>query len=711
MSLEKWAKIGSLSREIKPYQMLAEKLGQVYFFTYGSKKDLDFSLELGKKIIILPKNNIIRGCLYSFLMPVFYWKTLKSIDVLKTNQMAGAIPAVIAKVIFKKKLIVRSGYEWLNILIKEKKAFWKRAVVYIWEKVAYKAADVVVFTSQKDKDFAKAKFKIPENKIRIVPNAIDTELFKAQEVEKEKGRVVFVGRLSKEKNLLNLITAAAGLPLKLVFIGQGSLLDELEKLAKENGVVVEFKGKIDNSELPKELSKAEIFILPSLYEGCPKALLEAMACGLPCIATDVEGIKEVITHKENGYLCKTSSQSIHQALKDVLGSKELQEKIGLGARIAILKNFSFEKIIEKESSLFPDLRVLILAGGRGTRLWPLSRTDKPKQFQKLTSTKTMLQETVWRLVPDVAWGDVFVATNTQYQDEVLAELPKLPKENIIIEPMSRERMASLLLFLTFLPKENYSKPILFLPSDHLIKDVGLFKKAIFVAESFVKENPDYILALTSKPIFPDTGLGYVKKGKTISKNSFDICEAEGFVEKPNLQRANEFLQQGNYVWNTAIYVFIPELILQQIKKFIPDNYQRFLNIQKAVGRTDFKSILEKEYSAMDQIPLEFSVLENYSKVAVLELEMGWSDVGSWSVLKDCLTNGKESFVLGNHIDLDSENVMVYGSNNKQLIATVGVKDLVVVVTDDIILVCNKNETQKVKQLAEKLEKEQKFKYL
>ncbi|MDO8524127.1 MAG: sugar phosphate nucleotidyltransferase [bacterium] len=711
MSLEKWAEIGSLSREIKPYQMLAEKLGQVYFFTYGSKKDLEFTSEIGGKIIILPKKNNIPSCLYGFLMPFFYWSILKDIDVFKTNQMAGAIPAIIAKLIFKKKLIIRSGYGWLNVLIKEKKAFWKRVVAHIWEKVAYKVGDIVIFTSQKDKDFAKERFKIPERKIRLVPNAIDTELFKPQKVEKEKGRVVFVGRLSKEKNLFNLIEGASGLQINLVFIGQGNLKDELERFAKEKNVSIEFNGKIDNNKLPDELNKAEIFILPSLYEGCPKALLEAMACGLSCIATDVEGIKEVITHKENGYLCQTDSQSIRLALKDVLGNKELQEKIGQKARETILENFSLEKIIEKEVALFPDLKVLILAGGRGTRLWPLSRTDKPKQFQKLTSSKTMLQETVWRLAPDVAWSDIFVSTNTQYQDEVLTELPKLAKENVIVEPMSRERMASLLLFLANLPKELYSKPILFLPSDHLIKNVDLFKKAIFLGEKFIKENSDYILALTAKPVFPDTGLGYIKKGKIIFKDVFDIFQAETFVEKPNLQRTTEFLIQGSYVWNTAIYIFTPELILQQIKKFVPDNYQRFLNIQKSVNTPDFKNVLEKEYSQMDQVPLEFSVLENYEKVAILELEMGWSDVGSWSVLKDCLTKGKESCAIGNHIDLDSENVMVYGANNKQLVATVGVKDLVIVVTDDIILVCDKNESQKVKQLAEKLEKEQKLKYL
>lgn len=349
MSLEKWAEIGSLSREIKPYQMIAEKFGQVRFFTYGSKKDLEYSGVVGEKITILPKKINIPGCLYSFLIPFFYKSILKDIDVLKINQMAGAIPAVIAKLCWcKKKLIIRCGYEWLNVLIKEKKSFWKKAIVYIWEKVAYKAADIIIFTSEKDKVFAQKKFNILERKIRLIPNYIDTELFKPSNFLKEKNNVVYVGRLSKEKNLFNLIEAMAGLPVKLTLIGQGYLRNNLEQFAKVQKVPVEFLGKIANEILPQELNKAEIFVLPSLYEGCPKALLEAMACGLPCIGADVEGIKEVIIHKENGYLCQTDVVSIKKALIELLGDENLRIKIGNNARETILNNFSLEKIVKKD---------------------------------------------------------------------------------------------------------------------------------------------------------------------------------------------------------------------------------------------------------------------------------------------------------------------------------------------------------------------------
>jgi len=352
VSLKQWALIGNLEREIKPYQGLLNHIDKIYFFTYGSKKDLDFSKNLGEKIIILPNKWKIPACLFGFLIPFFYWKILKTIDVFKTNQMAGAIPAVIAKFIFKKKLIVRTGYEWLEFLEKQKKPFYKRAIVSLWEKIAYNAADLVILSSEKDKIFIQKKFKVSDRKIRIIPNYIDTGLFKSLDLEKEKNRVVFIGRLTKQKNIANLIEAIASLPVKLTIIGQGELKVELEKLAKEKNASVEFKDKVSNSQLPEILNKAEIFVLPSLYEGCPKSLLEAMACGLPCLGCDVEGIKEIIIHKENGYLCQTEAVSIRKALVELLGDEMLRAKIGNNARQTILNDFSLEKIMEKELALY-----------------------------------------------------------------------------------------------------------------------------------------------------------------------------------------------------------------------------------------------------------------------------------------------------------------------------------------------------------------------
>lgn len=359
-----------------------------------------------------------------------------------------------------------------------------------------------------------------------------------------------------------------------------------------------------------------------------------------------------------------------------------------------------------------DMKILILAGGRGMRLWPLSRAQKPKQFQKLISNKTMLQETALRLLPEFVWKDIFVSTNVQYKEEVKKELPKLPQKNIIVEPMSRERVAAILLWLAFSPTSSALEPVAILPSDHSIKELEVFKKALLAGGEFIKKNPGWILTFGEKPSFPDTGLGYIKKGKLFKQEEgWGIYCVDMFREKPNLKRTRAYLKEGNYFWNTAIYILTPALLKKQVRKFVPDNFLRYQRIKKAAGSKNFKGVLEEEYAGMDKASLEFSVLENYNRVAVMPVDWGWSDVGSWTVLKDCLSEPGKNYAVGNHIDIDSKNVLVYGASDDTLVASVGVKDLIIAVTDDIVLVCSKKHSQKVKQLIEKLEKDNQVNYL
>lgn len=345
------------------------------------------------------------------------------------------------------------------------------------------------------------------------------------------------------------------------------------------------------------------------------------------------------------------------------------------------------------------MKVLILAGGRGTRLWPLSRKHKPKQFQKLVSNKTMLQETVDRLLPKVSLSDIFISTNKEYTKEVKKEFPDLPKENIIAEPVSRERVAAIALFMSRL--KEFDQPILVLPSDHLIQKKREFQSALTKAEKFIRKNPQYIVSLGAKPTFPDTGLGYLKKGRLLEEGVYEVLF---FKEKPNLKRARSYSSSGEYFWNMAVYFFYPALMEEQIKKYVPDNYARYLKIKKS------PKTLGIEYAKMDSVGLEYSIIENYQKVAVIPTDVGWSDVGSWTVLKNCLSSKNNSFVKGNYIDIDSKNVMVYGSSDK-LVAGIGISDLVIAITDDIILICHKDHSQKVKEVIKKLEKQKKFDYI
>lgn len=352
VSLKIWDEIGILDREIKPYIKLSECFSQIYFFTYGDKTDLEYQKLLPSNIKIFPKKRNISSKIYSILLPFFYRKELKNTDILKTNQMNGAWAAVLIKWLYKKKLVVRCGYEWLSFVKKQNSAWWKKRLIYFIERIVYKAADKIILTSEESKSFIIDKLGVDKEKIRVIPNYIDTDLFSPLLLRKEKGRVILVGRLAKEKNLFNLIEAVNGLPIKLVVFGRGPLEKRIKNFSKEKRAEVEFRGVIPNQELSQELNKSEAFILPSLHEGCPKTLLEAMGCGLPCIGTNVQGIREVIKHRENGYVCDVDTGSIRKAILNVLEDKELQERIGQNARKTILKGFSLEKILEKEIAAY-----------------------------------------------------------------------------------------------------------------------------------------------------------------------------------------------------------------------------------------------------------------------------------------------------------------------------------------------------------------------
>lgn len=352
ISLRTWDKIGNLEREIRPYNELADYFNKIYFFTYGDISDLKYQNVLNKNIEILPKKLKIPSKLYSLLLPLVYRKELKTVDILKTNQMNGAIAAVLAKWFYKKKLIVRCGYEWLGFLENGKSEKWKRIIVHILEKVIYQASDKIILTSENDKKFVESKFDITSSKMQIVHNYIDTKLFKPMIVKKEENRICIVCRLEEQKNLFNLIKAISSSSVRLVIIGEGSLKESLEDCSKKQKVNVEFKGNITNQKLPEELNKSELFILPSFYEGCPKVLLEAMSCGVPCIGTDVKGIREIIKHKENGFLCNTDAPSIRKAILNVLSNEELRIKLSKNARKTIVERFSLENTLKKEREIY-----------------------------------------------------------------------------------------------------------------------------------------------------------------------------------------------------------------------------------------------------------------------------------------------------------------------------------------------------------------------
>jgi glycosyltransferase involved in cell wall biosynthesis len=355
VSLSMWHEVGMLPREIRTYVELSHAYKTIFFFTYGTKKDMQFANNLPQNIHIVCRPRYIPVTLYSILLPIIHRSVLHTVHILKTNQMDGSWSAVIAKKMYGGKLVVRSGYEWLQYLQRMKVSYLKRLFARIVEQFAYRNADAIIISSEEGKQFIQDRFHISANKVFLIPNYVDTQKFAPQSVAKDSKRIVFVGRLEKVKNLFNLISAMKGLDAHLVLIGKGSLRDQLEAHAHAEGVSVVFRGSVSQDDLPKELAQSAVFVLPSFSEGNPKVLLEAMSVGLAVVGSDITAINTIITHEKNGLICATDAVSIHATLGTLLANSQNRETFGLEARRTIETGFSLEKVLEKERAVYSDL--------------------------------------------------------------------------------------------------------------------------------------------------------------------------------------------------------------------------------------------------------------------------------------------------------------------------------------------------------------------
>lgn len=340
-----------------------------------------------------------------------------------------------------------------------------------------------------------------------------------------------------------------------------------------------------------------------------------------------------------------------------------------------------------------------MAGGRGERFWPKSRKNLPKQFLSLTDDgKTMIQLTVERILPLVKLEDIFIATNKAYRELVLEQLPGLPEENILCEPIGRNTAPCIGLGAIHIA-QKYDDAIMFvLPSDHLIKFTNMFLKTL-EAGADVAENNTNLVTIGITPDYPETGYGYIKFDPR--KTEGQAYAVERFVEKPSLEVAKEYLATEEYLWNSGMFIWKVSSILKNMQKFMPDTYESLIKIKEAIGTAQQDSILEKEFHNMQSQSIDYGIMEKADDIYILPGTFGWDDVGSWlAVERIKKTNEFGNAVSGNIITVNTHNCIIQG--DKKLIAIVGMEDTIVVDTKDATLICAKNSAGDIKKVTENL---------
>jgi mannose-1-phosphate guanylyltransferase len=345
------------------------------------------------------------------------------------------------------------------------------------------------------------------------------------------------------------------------------------------------------------------------------------------------------------------------------------------------------------------MTALIMAGGRGERFWPKSRKNLPKQFLSLTDDgKTMIQLTVERILPLVAMEDIYISTNKDYKALVLEQLPEIPAENILCEPVGRNTAPCIGLGAVHISKK-YEDAIMFvLPSDHLIKYNSMFLNTLRDAAETAKENTN-LVTIGITPDYPETGYGYIKFNPEVSNHrAFSV---DRFVEKPSLEVAKEYLASEEYLWNSGMFVWKVSSILSKIEQYIPDTYKGLIKIKEAIGTAEEEGVLNREFHNFQSISIDYGILEKSDNIYSVPGTFGWDDVGSWlAVERIRKSNEFGNVVTGNVITIDSKDCIIEAG--KKLIATVGMRNVIVVDTEDATLICDKESAGDIKKVLENL---------
>jgi len=351
------------------------------------------------------------------------------------------------------------------------------------------------------------------------------------------------------------------------------------------------------------------------------------------------------------------------------------------------------------------MKVIIFAGGVGSRLWPLSRKKSPKQFEKIIGDKSTLQLSASRLQPDFGWQDVYVATNAAYEEIVQEQLPQLPPNHVIGEPAMRDVGPAVGLAAAIAAQENPFEPMVILWSDHLVKKDALFRKILLTAGKLVGKEQDRIVFVSQKARFASENLGWINYGKEVK--NIDGIAFHSFVDfqyRPDGVTAKQYFESGHHAWNLGYFVTTPKFLLSLYETFVPNIYKGISQIADTWHTDAFEKTLEGVYPTLEKISFDNAILEklNPGNAYVISQNLEWSDVGAWEALKEALEeSGDKNVTQGRVLLQDTQDSLVY-NYGKQLVVAIDAKELLIVNTDDVLLVCNKTSVPKIKKLVESL---------
>ncbi len=355
-----------------------------------------------------------------------------------------------------------------------------------------------------------------------------------------------------------------------------------------------------------------------------------------------------------------------------------------------------------------NLFAIIMAGGGGTRLWPLSRRSRPKQMLSLTGERTLFQVAVDRLEDLLSPEQIIVVTVEEQAIELSRQKPEIPWENFLLEPMPRGTASVVALAAQAVQSRNPDAVMVILTADHFIKNIEQFHRLIKCGEKVAEDG--YLVTLGIEPHYPATGYGYIQRGKQLGTyDNLPFYQVLKFKEKPNEALAVEFIRNGDHDWNSGMFFWKAATILDEMKALMPDLHEKIRSIQKAWNTPDRAKVLQQIWGTIKPETIDYGIMEKASRVACIPAsDLGWNDVGSWESIFDVLpADEKGNIILADDVFVEdtSGTLLVSEDTGTKLIAAIGLDDIVVVDTPDALLVCKKKDTQKVKKIVDFLKKE------